>query len=87
MEEEMKNKQREKAETAARRKRKRQEKENAASNKRKRNANKPTTDSTVWFCPYCFQLEKNNDNKVWLECDQYQFWYHADCAGYSDQST
>ena len=85
MEEEKKKMQKEKAERAERRKRKREEKETAATNKRKRSSEKRTADSTAWFCPYCLEPEEN-DNKVWMECDQCQFWYHATCAGYNEQS-
>ena len=76
MEEEKKRMQEEKVERAERRKRKRQEKEEATMSKRKRDGNKNNSDSPAWFCPYCLESERSDD-KVWMECDQCQFWYHA----------
>ena len=77
--------QKEKAQRAERRRRKREEKETAVSSKRKRSSEKRTADSTAWFCPYFLEPEEN-DNKVCIEYDQCQFWYHATCAGYNEQS-
>ena len=65
---------------------KRQEKEEATMRKRKRKGNKNNSDSPAWFCPHCLESE-TSDDKVWMECDQCQFWYHASCVGYNEQST
>ena len=83
-----------KKEKAEERKRKREEKERRAKEKntkggtckpRHKRTNKSLTPSTSQsgHCPVC-DAPYDEDDELWLQCENCEVWCRKDCAGYGD---